>query len=67
MNESVVTMIIPNNESSPVLLVRPTGDGKSLVRNIAATFFGGVTLTIVPLLALGMGSNPPKVGYGSYI
>ena len=47
----LVTMI-PNNESSSVLLVRPTGNGKSLVKNIAATFFAGVTLTIVPLLAL---------------
>lgn len=35
------------------LLVCPTGGGKSLVRDVCGLCFGGIILTIVPLLALG--------------
>ena len=35
------------------LLVRPTGGGKSLVRNGVGACLCGITLTVVPLLSLG--------------
>ena len=38
---------------APVLFVEPTGGGKSLVRDVHAVMVKGITLTIVPLLALG--------------
>jgi hypothetical protein len=41
-----------SKETGPSLLVRPTGGGKSLVRDAVATVLGGVSLTIVPLLSL---------------
>jgi hypothetical protein len=37
----------------PVLLVRPTGAGKSATRDCIGFILGGVVLTIVPLLSLG--------------
>ena len=37
---------------SPLLLVRPTGGGKSAVRNTYSIITCGVTLTITPLLSL---------------
>ena len=37
---------------APVLLVKATGGGKSLVRDIHSVMCCGVSLTIVPLLAL---------------
>lgn len=39
--------------ASAVLLVAPTGGGKSLVRDVVAAASPGVTLSISPLLALG--------------
>ena len=41
-----------SNRCYPVLLVRPTGDGKSVVRNTCSSLACGVTLTICPLLSL---------------
>ena len=38
---------------SPVLLVRPTGGGKSATRDVSGLLAGGVVLNIVPLLSLG--------------
>jgi len=38
---------------SSVLFVHPTGGGKSLVRDVHSALFRGVSLTIVPVLALG--------------
>jgi len=35
------------------LLVRPTGSGKSLVRDALGVCLGGIILTVVPLLSLG--------------
>jgi superfamily II DNA helicase RecQ len=48
-------MPIPHSgiDCSPVLLVRPTGGGKSSVRDVVALMGGGVSLTITPLLSLG--------------
>ena len=37
----------------PVLLVRLTGGGRSLVRDVHSVENGGVSLTITPLLGLG--------------
>ena len=39
--------------TAPVLLVRPTGGGKSSVRDVHGVMNGGVLLTITPLLSLG--------------
>jgi hypothetical protein len=39
--------------SAPVLLVRPTGGGKSAVRDVYSILSGGFSLTITPLLSLG--------------
>jgi hypothetical protein len=36
-----------------ILVVCPTGGGKSLLRDVCGITLGGVTLTIVPLLSLG--------------
>jgi hypothetical protein len=38
---------------APLLLVRPTGGGKSLVRDVYSIVKAGVCLTITPLLSLG--------------
>jgi hypothetical protein len=38
--------------ATPVLLVQPTGGGKSSVRDVCALLLGGCCLTIVPLLSL---------------
>ena len=38
---------------APVLLVRPTGGGKSAVRDVYSVMNGGFSLTITPLLSLG--------------
>ena len=42
-----------NVTPSSVLLIHPTGGGKSLVCDVYHVLFRGVTLTIVPILALG--------------
>jgi superfamily II DNA helicase RecQ len=42
-----------SSTNSTLLLVKPTGGGKSLVRDGIAVVLGGITLTIVPLLSLG--------------
>jgi superfamily II DNA helicase RecQ len=51
----LLTMNIPGSgiDSGPVLLVRPTGGGKSSVRDVYSVINGGISLTITPLLALG--------------
>mgnify|MGYP002177090796 CR=1 FL=1 len=48
-------MVIPNSgiPPAPVLLVRPTGGGKSAVRDVFSIMNGGFSLTITPLLSLG--------------
>ncbi len=48
-------MKLPRSGVSPgaVLLVRPTGGGKSSVRDVHSVMNGGVSLTITPLLSLG--------------
>jgi superfamily II DNA helicase RecQ len=48
-------MPIPHSgvECAPILLVRPTGGGKSSVRDVYSLMNGGVSLTISPLLSLG--------------
>ena len=48
-----VAETVMSNETSTILLVRPTGNGKSLVRDAVAVQLRGVTLTVVPLLTLG--------------
>ena len=52
--QKTVTETITQDDDNITLLVRPIGDGKSLVRNAAALHVRGVTLTIVPLLTLGI-------------
>ena len=42
-----------NHPAGPILLVQPTGGGKSATRNCIGFIAGGVVLTIVPLLSLG--------------
>jgi len=39
--------------TSPVMVVRSTGGGKSAVRDVTGCIMKGVVLTIVPLLSLG--------------
>jgi superfamily II DNA helicase RecQ len=48
-------MPIPHSgiDCAPLLLVRPTGGGKSSVRDVFSLMNGGVSLTISPLLSLG--------------
>ena len=48
-------MPIPHSgvECGPILLVRPTGGGKSSVRDVYSLMKAGVSLTISPLLSLG--------------
>ena len=46
---------------APILFVKATGGGKSLVRDIHSVMFRGVSLTIVPLLALGA-DQTSKIG-----
>ena len=41
-------------QPSPVLFVQPKGGGQSLVRDVRSVLFRGVSLTIVPVLALGV-------------
>jgi hypothetical protein len=38
---------------SPKLLVQPTGNGKSRVRDTVGIILMGISLTIIPLLSLG--------------
>ena len=42
-----------NTSPSPLLFVKSIGGGKSLVRDMNLVMFCGVSLTIVPFLALG--------------
>jgi superfamily II DNA helicase RecQ len=51
-------------DCAPVLLVRPTGGGKSLVRYIYSILNAGVCLTITPLLSLGV-NQVEKIGLKS--
>jgi hypothetical protein len=55
INTRLSQMMIPNSgvDPAPVLLVRPTGGGKSSVRDLHTHMFGGISLTISPLLSLG--------------
>jgi ATP-dependent DNA helicase RecQ len=48
-------MPVPHSglDCAPILLVRPTGGGKSSVRDVYSLMRGGVSLTISPLLSLG--------------
>jgi superfamily II DNA helicase RecQ len=46
-----------NNACAPLLLVRPTGGGKSAVRDTVGVILAGVTLTISPLLSLAADQN----------
>jgi superfamily II DNA helicase RecQ len=48
-------MTIPRTgvDCAPLLLVRPTGGGKSMVRDVFSVLNAGVSLTITPLLSLG--------------
>jgi superfamily II DNA helicase RecQ len=39
---------------APILFIWPTGGGKSLVRDLHAIILGGFTITIVPLLSVGI-------------
>ena len=48
-----------------ILLVALTGDGKSSVRDAHAFITGGVTLTIVPLLSLGVDQSEKVKQYPS--
>ena len=51
----LIIMSIDNSglPAAPVLLVQPTGGGKSSIRDAHAVVNGGVSLTITPLLSLG--------------
>ena len=51
----LLSMVVPCSGISPapVLLVRPTGGGKSSVRDVYSVMNGSISLTITPLLALG--------------
>jgi superfamily II DNA helicase RecQ len=48
-------MTVPGTgvDCAPLLLVRPTGGGKSMVRYVFSVLNAGVSLTITPLLSLG--------------
>ena len=48
-------MHIPHSgvECGPILLVRPTGGGKSSVRDVYSLMKAGISLTISPLLSFG--------------
>ena len=43
---------VVSHKNETTLLVRPTGQGKSLVRDVSTLFLCGVTLTFTPLLVL---------------
>ena len=43
-----------------LFIVRPTGGGKSLVRDVRSVIFGGVSLTVLPLLSLGTTDQTQK-------
>ena len=49
---SMLAFMCNNPSSHPLLLLRPTGEGKSAVRNAFSVITGGVSLTITPLLSL---------------
>jgi hypothetical protein len=49
---SIIKSVLTNSPKVN-LLVASTGGGKSLVRDVCGLCFGGVNLTIVPLLSLG--------------
>ena len=50
MIQFVDLMYVP----APVLLVKATGGGKALVCDIHSVMFRGISLTIVPPIALGV-------------
>jgi superfamily II DNA helicase RecQ len=52
----LLCMQIPDSgvSAAPVLLVHPTGGGKSTVREVFSVLSGGFSLTITPLLSLGV-------------
>jgi hypothetical protein len=51
----LLSMVVPGSgiPPAPLLLVRPTGGGKSSVRDVFSVMNAGISLTITPLLALG--------------
>ena len=50
--KAIQALINMKSNASTMLLVRPTGDGKSAVRDACSVITGGVSLAITPLLAL---------------
>jgi hypothetical protein len=58
---SHIIALVKANSCAPLLLVRPTGGGKSAVRDTVAVILAGVVLTISPLLSLGSDQNE-KIG-----
>ena len=50
---SIGSEIISDYRNKATLIVRPTGGGKSLVRDVCSVIYGGVSLTVLPLLSLG--------------
>jgi superfamily II DNA helicase RecQ len=58
---SHIIALFKNNSCAPLLLVRPTGAGKSAVRDTVGVIFAGVILTISPLLSLAA-DQANKVG-----
>jgi superfamily II DNA helicase RecQ len=58
---SHIIALVKANSCGPLLLVRPTGGGKSAVRDTVAVILAGVVLTISPLLSLGSDQNK-KIG-----
>ena len=57
---------LPDHPPAPVLQIRPTGGGKSSTRDVSGVMLRGVTLTIVPLLALGA-DQEQKLSYLSAV
>jgi superfamily II DNA helicase RecQ len=58
---SHILALAKDNSCAPLLLVRPTGGGKSAVRDTVGVILAGVVLTISPLLSLAA-DQTDKVG-----
>jgi superfamily II DNA helicase RecQ len=56
-----IITLAKDNSCAPLLLVRPTGGGKSAVRDKVGVILAGVVLTIPPLLSLAV-DQTDKVG-----
>ena len=54
---SHIITLAKDNSCAPLLLVRPTGGGKSAVRDTVGVILAGVSLTISPLLSLAADQN----------